>query len=497
MVTPPPSRDTEGTASSLKYAPGRLVARVASSLARFDAALARHERLSQAIELLAAVAIIVTAGANLWTMLQAMATTSLWNDEIYSVLKFSGPGPWTAITDYHVANNHMFFNLVNALTPGAGSVAPLRARLWSFIAVLLALGLLLWHFGRRRRFLGGALAFTVIAGQGDMLDLTLQARGYGFLCLAAVAVTLAIAHFFETRSAATLCWLAGTSILGAWTIPTFVLFSGSVLLLLWAALRARAVFYCGAAVALCVAALYGIVFEQLMHEMTTYAEQWGESYAGLSAVFDTLTYLWPTLTPWVAMVVIVVTLVAPYHLPPAPPALAARLLSAAVFACFALFLFQKTPQIRTTFFVVIPLAYVLITVFSELLRSRGATVWLASSIATALLVVSGVRAHGKQYSFTPMEAWLEVATYIHDHFPPGTTVHAPFRSQHLKLYLDPAYPLAGDFDAASFSAGRQVHVDGTFGRKLFDPHEYSDRGVTVQIPQRRGGYQAIAFVPPP
>jgi hypothetical protein len=477
--------------------PRRFVSKAISSLVRFDEGVGRRDRVLLAVELLAASAVIVVACANFWLILRAMATTSLWNDELFTIRKFSGKGPWTVLTDYHVANNHVFFNLVNSLTPDSASAAPLRARFWSFAAVIAALGTVLWHFARRRRFIEGALAFALIAGEEVILDYALQARGYGFLCLAGVVLTLSIVRFFETRDNRELYWLAGASILGTWTIPTFLVFAGVALLLLWAWFRTKAVFCCGVTVALAIAVLYSPIATQLWKEMTTYSEQWGESYAQLSAVVETLEwFMWPSIKDWLAMTVLVVALVVPYHLRASKAVLAARFLGIVACASFVLFLFQGTPGVRTTLFVVFPLEYILITIGSQLFRRKWASPRLLATVAAAALAVSVVSTRVKNFSFTPKEAWLEVAEYIREHFPAGTAVHAPFRTFYLQLYLDPAYPIVDTFDAEAFAKGELIYVYSNFRPpEPFNPEEYSERAVAVKIPQRRGGFQLVASVP--
>src|SRR5690606_24144527 len=133
---------------------------------------------------------------------------SLWNDELFSVIRTSGEGPVHTVTTYESANNHVFFNLLNALTPGAGSVDPLRARLWSVVAVLAMLVVLVLEFYRRGWYLGGAVLFTLFAANPAWLDLTLQARGYGLLGLAAAVSCVATWRYLESPSSSALAVLA-------------------------------------------------------------------------------------------------------------------------------------------------------------------------------------------------------------------------------------------------------------------------------------------------
>ncbi len=80
-------------------------------------------------------------------MAGAMATASLRTNEIGSVNAYTRRGPFVAATTYNPAKNHTFYSVVNSLTPGAGSLNPLRARLWPFVAVALTPLLLVAFFG--------------------------------------------------------------------------------------------------------------------------------------------------------------------------------------------------------------------------------------------------------------------------------------------------------------------------------------------------------------
>jgi hypothetical protein len=96
------------------------------------------------LEMAVAGVVVLSLVPFLWLMGRAMATTSLGNDELYTILQFSSRGPWVSWTDYHVPNNHVLFNLLNAVTPDTASLNSLRARFWSFVftgvAILYVLG---------------------------------------------------------------------------------------------------------------------------------------------------------------------------------------------------------------------------------------------------------------------------------------------------------------------------------------------------------------------
>jgi hypothetical protein len=57
-----------------------------------NAILERHVRVLLLLEVIAAVSMLVFALPYLLKYMHAMATTSLWNDELYSIMHFSSQG---------------------------------------------------------------------------------------------------------------------------------------------------------------------------------------------------------------------------------------------------------------------------------------------------------------------------------------------------------------------------------------------------------------------
>jgi hypothetical protein len=470
---------------------------IAAFARRLDERIGRAVTLRFFVELLVALVIVGAALRWLWPVAQAMATTSLWNDELYSVLRFSSQGPWTVLTDYHVANNHIFFNLVNALTPHSDAVTPLRARGWSFVATLGAMVLPLWHFARRRQLVEGALAFGSIAMNEGVLDLTLQARGYGFLCFSTVALSLAVVRYMETSARRELYIIAAAGILGSWSIPTFIIFAGIALLLLWAHGRTRAEFYCGLGTALVTVLLYAPVATQLLAEMRSYAANWGESYAHLSALHETFdSYLWNQLPEWGVLALAIATLAGPSRSHADQTLRSARMLSLAAWLTLTVFMIQRTPAVRTTFFAVLPIAFALILTGSALLRRAGHAIKMAAQLAAALLVVWILAPRIDAYAFTPIETWMEVAHFVDANVPAGTPVYAPFRGHYLGAYLSPRHKIAASLDEQAFVEGKVVVVDADFrpGHD-FDGRAYDERARSASFPQRRGHAQTLWWVP--
>lgn len=72
----------------------------------------------------AALFCLIVAAIYLTKYAVAMATTSMWNDELYSIRHFSQQGIFTAWTDYHVPNNHILFNMLASFVPSSLAYAP-------------------------------------------------------------------------------------------------------------------------------------------------------------------------------------------------------------------------------------------------------------------------------------------------------------------------------------------------------------------------------------
>jgi hypothetical protein len=466
-------------------------------LVQLDQAIGRRERILRALELVCALVILGLCLRWFAPLLRDMASSSLWNDELYTINQFSSRGPLHVVTDYHVPNNHVFFNLVNALTPNSASVLPLRARLWSMLSVGAAGLSLLGHFWRRGRFVEGAIGACTMLAVEQLDDLTLQARGYGFVCLAAVVLSLAVTRLAETDDRRELAVIAVASVLGSYTMPTFVFFAGLVLLVLWAQRRTRAEFLCGVATGLGVALVYAPLVKQLVAQVGSYASEWGESYAELSAVQETLSeFFWAGIKPWGVLLLVLASTLLPAYVREPAVAKSARVLSGAVWLTFCLFLAQRTPLIRTTCFVVAPLGFALIAAGSAFVRQGGhiltSLAHIAAAASACLILVPRIQG----YEFIPIETWLEVARYVEQHFPKGTRVAVPFRGHYLDAYLDDAYPVDRELDPARFAAGEQLFVDGDFrSKKTFDGHAYAEGPECAEFPQRRGGKQVLWWVP--
>jgi len=462
------------------------------------------------IELVFSLAMLGAALPYLANFVKTMATTSLWNDELYSIVHFSGRGPFTTLTDYHVPNNHIFFNLLNSLTPGAGSFEPWRGRLWSFGAIAMLLGLILYEFFRRRHYLAGALVFQIVAVNYVQLDLDLQGRGYAILALCGVGLTFALWRYLEQPTKKWLITMLVLTVLGTWTVPTFIFFAGPLLLLLFLYQAKREIFIIGLITAGIIALLYLPVVGEVIHQSATFADSNGQEYSTVTAVFTTLKeylfhpYVWGIkFRDGVVFALLgglfLLPLLTPLRQENKAEIKTLRLLIGAVAIFFILCLLMETVVIRATAFVVLPmfLGYIFIASFYFYQPKLQSLRPLITVIIAVYFILHSFQQFNS-FRFTPIENWLGTARYIERTFPKGTEVYITTSgAEYLSGYLSPAYPLTTTFDAKKFAEGQSVAVDArVFAKERFNPAKYSDLSTEVFIFQRWSDYQKVMVTPP-
>ncbi len=480
---------------------------VPNAWSRLNAYVGRHTKAMWILEVVASLLMIGFALTFLLPFVKVMSTSSLWNDELYSIMHFSSRGVIRTLTDYHVPNNHIFFNLLNALTPGSASFNPLRARIWSFIFVAASMLIGTIAFARRGRFFEGSLFFLVMAVNQSLLDLTLQARGYGLLCFCVVTTSLLVLSYLHNSGNLSLVLISLLTILGTWTIPTYIFFSGTLMLILFFQDRKPKLLVAGIITLLVVIALYTPVWNDFVCHINTYGERWGYQYGSWRAVCETirkyfLSSFWGTTfaDDWnVAFFLLgIVIIPAIIWKKKGSNVRGVRILLIAVFVFLAICRIIKTPLVRTTSFVVLPLALCILIRLGYILRSsRIAMLRPLIFIGAAIFFSLHSFNQARHFNFKPIENWMGVARFIERTFPEGTNISAPFNNHFLRVYLDPAYMITKKFDLDKFAAGQQVCVDSNFtAKKRFDPVEFSPSGIGIIIPQRRGKFQKVCFSPP-
>jgi hypothetical protein len=441
-----------------------------------------------------------------WPELRGMATTSLWQDELYSIEHYSSKGPLFTMTHYTFANNHIFFNLLNSITPGKNRFEPLRARFWSFIFLSLTITvILISQVSTGQPFLGSLQVFLLLANI-PLLDLLLQARGYGFLAFAALTCTVLTWRYFRHPSLLPLIGLPLMIWLGTWTVPTFGMFGATLLITLLLYTRDWRWLPAGACACAAILLVYWPVRASFLEIARTYASIWGKEFRDCNAVSDVLsTYFLFGAANWFTFLVSALLIVGvTRHFSRSAETKTSLCVGLSVLVTFSVCLAMETAARRTVAYTVIPLGFVAVTLFGHFLRHIAfppTRIFVTTIVVLAALAFS---AHLRRtFRFVPIEAWRETAREIENRFPKGTEIVARFRPQWLGVYLSSNYPVTRQFDLAKFSCGRQIVVDSSFSLAQQNTGEGigTDFPVsllppgyrTATVPQQRGDMQKIYF----
>ena len=146
----------------------------------------------------------------------------LHHDQAYTVVVFA-PRLWTALTDYHVPNNHVLHTVLVHFAIRLFGIQPWAIRLPALFAGILMIPATYW-LGRAiyDRYTGLMAALLVAVAPPAILYATV-ARGYALLAL----ITLSVFWLgdFVQRDRNALAWslVALLSALGFWTIPIMLL----------------------------------------------------------------------------------------------------------------------------------------------------------------------------------------------------------------------------------------------------------------------------------
>jgi hypothetical protein len=449
---------------------------------------------------LAALLMLAATFLCLWPEVKGMATTSLWCDELASIKWYSAKGPSFTMTHY-IPNNHIFFNLLNSVTPGHDRFNPLRARLWSVVFVALAFLIIIVSQALAGQLFEGSFQSFLFLANLSNLDLILQGRGYSVLAFAAVSCTVLTWDYFRRPAPTAVIGIALVVWLGTWSVPAFVFFGGALFLVLLIYTRdwrwlASGLF----ALSLSVLS-YWPIRSAVLESSRTYAAQWGTQFATWTAISDIFSdYLCFGVSAWLTFLIVTLVTVAFLSGHIEKPAEKASLcLGLAMLLTFAVCLKLQTTPKRTMAFTVVPFGFIATTLLARLLRSvalRWQRLGIMFGIAITALVFAG---HvQKTFHFVPKEAWLETARTIEGRFPKGTEVFAQNGSEWLSVYLSPDYPLTKQFDTTRFVAAKQIVVDSSFmldRRPRFQIDQLPKGYGQTAVRQRREGKQIIYFWP--
>jgi hypothetical protein len=428
----------------------------------------------------------------LWTGYQLIEIypSSLWTDEIYTIENFSSKGSLVALTDYHVPNNHILFSFLNSILPGSSSYYPTRARAIPLTCLILSiLFLWIWSSKANNYFIGATIALFL--ANEKYLELIIQARGYCIVSLVAIAQSYLLWLYFHQNRVKSLKWIAICSIAGTWVIPTYLLFAAPLHILLFLYKRARNEFLWGFVAASGIGLAYLPVLSELSMNMRTYEQEHGAHFSGVTDFFRVpREYI-----GFLALFFVPLGIVSLFSLRSSSELLRRYLifLALSVSACLLLVYFLKTPLPRTIAFIL-----VFVTAFLGVsLQSAPSKQNFFQSILVMLYFGGAMLLLSYQivsFNYMPIEDWKGAAQFIDRKFAPTTEIHAPFRSQNLRIYLEQEFKFVKTLDPERISSGEQIAVDSNFRRKGPLVNDYKDSKIeAVEIRQKRGQFQKIYF----
>jgi hypothetical protein len=429
----------------------------------------------------------------------AVVNTPLLVDEVGTIRGFSAKGPKYVMTHYGAAKNHVFFNLLNSVTPGRASFAPWRGKLWSLLAFGGLLAASLNFFIRRQCYLEGGLFFFAATTNLKALEINLAARGYGMLACFTALACFAVWRYFEKPHWNPAILVGVCVVLGTYTVPHYILFGGPLLFLLWLRSGDGRVCVMGIAAAIALALLYAPIVSQVFSVASTYSDIMGQSYPDFNAIQSTIdTYLLP-LKPWIVFAALVGVAMAPVALwsKTEVPGRALTVIGITALLFLTICLKLETPRIRTTNFVIYPLLFIGVTAIGRIWRRPQISClkqWLALAVSLGLLFGSFTAV--RTFRYVPKENYLGSAKIIQAVYPKGVRIFVNERPDKLVNCLPKDYIEAVPLDPEGWKKGEMLMLDADFRAETrARPPVETSEALELRVPQGKGGYQALWLVP--
>ena len=430
---------------------------------------------------------------------QIMLYTSLWNDELFTIEFYSSRGLLYSWLNYNEPNNHILFNMINSIWPSAIAFDPCYARLFSLLLLFSSFLFIVLFSYFEKAYAAGALVLLLLATNFAGLDLILQARGYGLMMASSIALTISVRRYIDGHrrfwlAAAVVCAFAGTA-----TVPIFLFFAAPMMVFLFVVCRRPEI-----VVASLITAFAGIVFYaptagQILDAAAGYGSAWGREYADISSIWRTARYLIPS--GWIGIfIVFLFCWLMLYALMRSPKEIRSFIFvfTASLVLFFVACLILQTPKIRTTQFIVggASIAFIAASTGRPGVRILPPTGNIILAIVAIIVMAKNIEKNDYE-NYRPIEAWLETAQAIQ--LTSNTfSIHAPFRTWQLATYLDDRFDFDEEFDVKKFGEGDQIMVDSDFrAPDRFKGTDFHPGAVDMKVPQRRGGYQVVSFVPQP
>lgn len=171
------------------------------------------------------------AGSGLFYVLMLPLLASVWfalkvpvnYDEAYTYLHFTEKSPIASLCYYPVPNNHVLHSLITNATRHLPFSDPLTRLRASSIVINMLIWILAFRFVQRWWDTRTAQAAVAI---GSVLFMAVyysfMSRGYALVCLAFIGALYAVSAYIHQGSRRYLHWFAVFSIIGFFTMPSFL-----------------------------------------------------------------------------------------------------------------------------------------------------------------------------------------------------------------------------------------------------------------------------------
>ncbi len=425
------------------------------------------------VGVLCAVIIIATVLFRAWPIWSFKASSSLREDEIMSIVRYTSRGFVPAISTYNLARNHVFYNIVSSLIPGADSTLPIRARLISFVAVLGSLALLIGYSTTRGWSLPGLACAGLLAANFATMNTVLEARGYGLIFLFATLGSVGFAQWIRTQSRTWLNLMAISCVLGTYTLPFYVVFGGSLLLLSFLFSPSRETFLAGFLTLAAIALLYLPIAAKIYAVFEGYAERYEttfiSTFGSMDGVFFSLQYFVPReLLEIGPLSFILLALAGLLYVAFARFATKADRVSfagvaASIVAFLAFCIYCRIVPARVASYTAAPLAFLALVVTGSILTSRSLAPLrpLSDLFFTALVVVVLWKSELTQPLIAQSD-WRSLGVLIERAFPTDMRISMVGDNPALLQWnlSSRIKPQAEALDRQSMSEGKLVAVEG-------------------------------------
>lgn len=449
----------------------------------------------------------------------------LWHDELYTVSRFVSHGPTRILSRPWIPNNHILFNLLEWATTQVLGTSEIGLRLWAVIPATFGLAWVCTTLFQRNERRAAAVFACLATISPVLLELSVQARGYGLVMFAMSAYLVAGLRLLDSTGWRWAAILASGAAIGVLALPVFVLpVAVSFPLFVWRHGRIRGNVI--VAMALAAGAVGGVYLPLLPDVLHATAQQFGHRLSildvPLGPVRDQIApstqalmhvRWWESSRSWVLEAITQVVTLGLMLLGTIRLSRTSRL--SAIFVIVTIFgtylglfagRFYFSPRFAS--FTVIPILFMASLGAVELTELRATAEWRArASGVMATLVVLGFLAFGDvstEFNAVPEESFKRVWGFVRGFRALGPEVYpvyvASTRPIGLKFYLKRRIHLVGDQEGMDHICARQcnfIFVDHRFGARSFDASCLRERGASVyHFRQRRRGSIDVWVWPP-